>query len=143
MPTIVEDPAPCAVEAALWRVCLKEYDYGPDRPKGACELQRGKYYGCLKEWTNRTQEKQYSYKNFEMTSQCAHEAEKLHQCMMMNMFEVSHCQKDMTVLKRCAAAHDPEVRRSLADDPAIKDLENSVDNATGVRRLWYKAIGKL
>lgn len=139
----VEDPAPCAVEATLWRECLKEFDYGPDRPKGACESQRDRYYSCIKSWTTRTQGSSYSYKKYEMTKECSHEAEKLHQCMMINMFEVSRCQQDMALLKRCAAKHDPEVRRSLQGDPAVAELESSVDNATGLRWVWYKMIGKL
>ncbi|KAG5476549.1 hypothetical protein LSCM1_04264 [Leishmania martiniquensis] len=138
-----EDSAPCAIPSKLWRECLKEYDYGPDRPKGACEAQRTKFYACVKEWVARTQNKSYSYKNYELPKSCSHEAEKLHQCMMMNMFEVSHCQRDMAVLKRCAARADPEVRKYLHDDEAIVGLENDIEEAAGLKRLWYKAIGKL
>ncbi|CAC9497827.1 hypothetical protein conserved [Leishmania donovani] len=138
-----EDSAPCAVPSKLWRECLKQYDYGPDRPKGACEAHRTKFYDCVKDWTARTQHKSYSYTQFELPKSCGHEAEKLHQCMMMNMFEVSHCQRDMAVLKRCAARADPEVRKYLQDDEAIADLENDIEEATGLKRLWYKAIGKL
>lgn len=137
------ESAPCAVHSKLWRECLKEYDYGPDRPKGACESQREKFYGCVKGWTAHTQKTKYSYAQFELPKSCGHEAEKLHQCMMINMFEVSHCQRDMAVLKRCAARNDPEVRRYLEGDEAIAGLENDVEEATGLKRLWYKAIGKL
>lgn len=138
-----QDPAPCAIPSRLWRECLKEYDYGPDRPKGACESQRTRFYDCVKDWTARTQSKQYSYTQFELPKACGHEAEKLHQCMMMNMFEVSHCQRDMAVLKRCAARADPEVRKYLQGDDAIADLDKDIEEATGLKRLWYKAIGKL
>ncbi|CAG9576578.1 conserved hypothetical protein [Leishmania major strain Friedlin] len=138
-----DDSAPCAVPSTLWRECLKQYDYGPDRPKGACEAHRTKFYDCVKDWTARTQHKSYSYTQFELPKSCGHEAEKLHQCMMMNMFEVGHCQRDMAVLKRCAARVDPEVRKYLQDDEAIADLENDIDEATGLKRLWYKVIGKL
>lgn len=139
----VEDPAPCAVEAKIWRECLKDFDYGPDRPKGACERQRTGYYSCIKEWTSRTQKKEYSYKNFETVKECAHETEKLHHCMMMSMFEVSRCQHEMTLLKRCSAIHDKSVRAALEGDPAIQNLEKDIDSATGLKRVWFKVIGKL
>lgn len=137
------EATPCAVESKLWRECLKQYDYGPDRPKGACESHRTQFYACMKTWTMETQQKPYSYTQFQLPQSCGHEAEKLHECMMMNMFEVSHCQRDMTLLKRCAAQHDPEARKYLEGDPAIANLAKSADNATGWRYLWYRAIGKV
>ncbi|PBJ74841.1 hypothetical protein BCY84_12210 [Trypanosoma cruzi cruzi] len=140
MPMHVPDPAPCAVESTLWRSCLKEFDYGPDRPKGACEKQRAGYYACIRAWRER-QNEVYDYNRFNLVKECAKEAEKLHQCMMVNMFEASRCQETMTQLKRCAARHDPEVRRALADDPALIILEE--EEPQGIKRLWYRAIGKL
>ncbi|EAN89605.1 hypothetical protein TcCL_NonESM05645 [Trypanosoma cruzi] len=141
MPMHVPDPAPCAVESTLWRSCLKEFDYGPDRPKGACEKQRAGYYACIKAWRER-QNEVYDYNRFNLVKECAKEAEKLHQCMMVNMFEASRCQETMTQLKRCAARHDPEVRRALADDPTLIMSEEE-EEPQGIKRLWYRAIGKL
>ncbi|RNF12340.1 hypothetical protein TraAM80_00351 [Trypanosoma rangeli] len=139
MPTHVPDPAPCAVEATLWRSCLKEFDYSPDHPEGACQKQRVGYYNCIKGWKER-QNEAYDYSRFNLVKECAKEAERLHQCMMVNMFEASRCQEAMTHLKRCAARYDPEVRKALADDPALSALD---DEPEGIKRLWYRAIGKL
>ncbi|KEG11377.1 hypothetical protein DQ04_02681000 [Trypanosoma grayi] len=141
MPTHVPDPAPCAVEATLWRSCLKEFDYGPDRPKGACEKQRVGYYNCIKGWSQR-QKDAYDYAKFNLVDACAQQAEKLHQCMMVSMFEVSSCQEPMAQLKRCAARHDPEVARTLQGDPALNTPEEA-NEPQGIKRLWYRAIGKL
>ncbi|EPY38001.1 hypothetical protein AGDE_05932 [Angomonas deanei] len=133
------ESSPCEIESTLWRECLKQFDYGPDRPKNACEGQRNKYYGCIKTWTKETQQREYSYKDYELSEECSHEADRLHQCMMINMFEVSRCQNEMTLLKRCGAKHHPEIQKALTGDVALHNLENSVDASTGWRRLWYKA----
>lgn len=138
------DTAPlCAVESVLWRECLKNYDYSPDKPQSACETQRGGYYACIKNWRETSEKKPYDPKDFELSPECRHEAEKLHNCMMYSMFEVSKCRKEMALLKRCAARKDPEVRQYLEGDPAIENLESSIDDSTGWTRIWYKAIGKL
>ncbi|ORC92795.1 uncharacterized protein TM35_000021210 [Trypanosoma theileri] len=142
MPTEVQDPAPCAVEATLWRSCLKGFDYSPDRPQGACEHQRVGYYSCIKDWNIR-QKGQYDYSQYNLVKECAGEAEKLHQCMMVSMFEVSGCQQAMAQLKRCAARHDPAIRKALAGDPALDSITNLDDEPQGIKRLWYRAIGKL
>lgn len=157
MSTAVESTQPCAVEAKLWRECLKEFDYSPDRPKGACEGQRVQFYSCIKGWRTRTaapadaskagtsasSTPRAHYRDFQLAEECAFDGEQLHNCMMVNAFEVSKCQPQMTLLKRCSAKHDTEARRYLSDDPAIAEFEIQVDNATGLRRIWYKAIGKL
>lgn len=143
MSSAVDDLSPCAVEAKLWRECLKTFDYGPDRKQDACAAQRDGFYTCLKSWTSRTQDRPYDHRQFELSKDCARESEKLHQCMMMNMFDVSQCQREMTWLKKCAAKNDVHVQRSLADDPVLAQLDSDIDNASGVRWLFYKAIGKL
>ncbi|CBH13957.1 hypothetical protein, conserved [Trypanosoma brucei gambiense DAL972] len=136
----VVDPAPCAVEATLWRSCLKEFDYGPDRPKGACENQRLGYYSCIKDWTAKQGEGLYDYRKFNLIGACAGEAEKLHQCMMVGMFEISNCKEPMAELKRCGARHDVAVRQALEGDSALQAVD---EEPQGIKRMWYHAIGKL
>nr|CCC92627.1 conserved hypothetical protein [Trypanosoma congolense IL3000] len=135
-----KDGAPCAVEATLWRSCLKDFDYGPDRPKGACDTQRLGYYACIKDWTSRQQQEKYNYTKFNLVDACVEEAEKLHQCMMTGMFEISNCKEAMAQLKRCGARHDVAVKRALEGDPALDTAEEEPE---GIKRLWYRAIGRL
>ncbi|KAG8343460.1 hypothetical protein ERJ75_000244200 [Trypanosoma vivax] len=135
------DPAPCALEAALWRSCLKEFQYGPDRPKGACEKERVGYYSCIKEWSVLESPTQpYNSRKFNLVPECAREAEQLHHCMMTGMFEVGNCAEAMARLKRCGARHDTAIKHALEADPSAQLVEN---DPQGLQRLWYRAIGKL
>lgn len=135
-----EEASVCKVEANVWRECLKRYDYGPERPKGECDKQRDHYYSCLKAWKSSRGEK-YNYRDYDTVPQCVRQSQRFHECMMYAMFEVNKCREFMLELKRCAARYDPEIRAILSDDPSVR--VPVVEEVTGVRRLWFKLIGKL
>lgn len=65
---------------------------------------------------------------------------------MINMFEMSMCQKKMNLLKKCAAKHDKLIREALSDDLVIanRDIESQTAQLVGpFQRLWNKIIGDM
>lgn len=145
MPVVEEQNAPCNVESVLWRECLKTFDYSPERPKSACETQRGQYYKCIKQWKQRTTGTPYDPSTFYLNPKCSNESEKLHQCMMMSMFEVSGCQGPMLALKACGYENDPSIREALSEDAdvlrAVEDRRRKGSRG-GLSKLWDKMLGK-
>ena len=145
MPAVEDQDAPCNVEAVLWRECLKTFDYSPERPKSACELQRGNYYKCIKQWKQRTTGAPYDPSTFFLHAKCSNESEKLHQCMMMSMFEVSGCTGPMLALKACGYEHDASIREALSEDVdvlrAVEERQKKA-NSGGLRKVWGKILGK-
>jgi hypothetical protein len=133
--------APCSLDATLWRECLKTFDYSPDKPKGACEKQRGSYYSCMKDWRGKSGAAAYSTKDFQTTDQCRKEAETFHTCMMSGMFEIANCKQAMLRFKACGYRNDEQVRKALADDEEV--LAFMAQEETKQRRRWWdKLIGK-
>ena len=142
--------SPCEVEAGTWRECLKVFEYGPDRPKSACNDQRVRYYRCINAWRAKEQGppilSPIAASGFQIPPKCAGKAEKLHHCMMMSMFEAEKCVDASLQLKICVAAVDPFVRSALDDDERVAaSLEkwNETKEPAGLTRWWYKVIGKL
>lgn len=116
--------APCAKLALVWRQCLKEDDYSPDRDFSKCDSQREGYYTCLNAW-RATQGAPPVAKtaDFEVHPKCAQYSARLETCMKMSMFQVSECQQEMGQLRKCAATHDSNVREALkyeADAQPVK-----------------------
>ncbi|CUG90831.1 Hypothetical protein, putative [Bodo saltans] len=132
--------APCALDASLWRECLKTFDYSPEKPQGACEKQRGSYYACMKDWRGKTGVA-YSAKDFQTTDKCSKEAETFHTCMMSGMFEIANCKSAMLRLKACGYRNDESIRKALADDEEV--LAYVAQQDLKQRRHWWdKIIGK-
>lgn len=137
---LAPNEAPCAVDATLWRECLKTFDYSPERPKGACEKQRGSYYTCMKDWRQKSGTP-YDAKDFHTTEKCSREAETFHTCMMSGMFDIANCRMAMLKLKACGYRNDETIRRALADDAEVVAFVEQQD-AQQRRRWWDKLIGK-
>jgi hypothetical protein len=132
------DQAPCALDASLWRECLKTFDYSPDKPKEACERQRASYYTCMKDWRSKSGTS-YSAKDFYTTPKCSKEAETFHSCMMSGMFEIANCRRAMLKLKACGYRNDENVRRALSDDEVLAFV--AAEDANKRRRWFDKLIG--
>lgn len=137
--------APCGSEAMVWRECLKGFDYGPDRKKGACDTQRFKYYDCIKRW-NEVEGHPYDPKRFQVPDACSAEALDLHDCMKICMFDISRCQQQSLRLKVCSARHDPLVKNALTENEEVQELLTQQDSApkalSAVQRIWSVIIGK-
>eukprot|EP00758_Cryptobia_borreli_P006923 Tbor_TRINITY_DN5222_c0_g3::TRINITY_DN5222_c0_g3_i1::g.16361::m.16361 len=143
--------SPCRLESLMWRECLKLYNYGPEKPETACEKERVRYYACQKSWRETLPDAQPV--SFTLPPACHAQSNALHNCMMINMFEVAKCQTEMTALRVCVGSCNPEVEAALMDDiisgkcksgVIIRDkLISDPDDATGWLRVWYKLIGKV
>eukprot|EP00744_Colponema_vietnamica_P033165 GILI01054342.1.p1 GENE.GILI01054342.1~~GILI01054342.1.p1 ORF type:complete len:153 (+),score=28.57 GILI01054342.1:50-508(+) len=147
--TNVADPtAPCKTESVMWRECLKTYDYGPEKPEKECEKERGRYYSCIRDWRTNQGLKYEAGKEFVLPTTCSGFAQNLHNCMMINMFEMQKCTSEMAKLRVCVAKFDPEVARNLEEDVkqgyvVLPSSDTSIEASTGIRRIWNKIIGKL
>jgi hypothetical protein len=140
-----EQKAPCGVEAMVWRECLKGFDYGPDRKKGACDTQRFKYYDCIKRW-NDVEGHPYDPKKFQVPDACSPQALELHDCMKISMFDISRCQPQALRLKTCSARHDPLVMAALVENEEVQEmLKQEKEKAKALStldRLWSIIVGK-
>ena len=138
--------APCELDAKLWRECLKAFDYGPDRKKGACDTQRYRYYDCLKDW-NKTSGHEYDYKKFQVHESCSPQALELHECMKVSTFDVERCQPQLLKLKTCSARHDPYVRSALAENEEValvlqKEPAAVIGGKSRLGQAWNFVTGK-
>ncbi len=141
------DAPPCAAEAKLWRECLKKFDYGPDRKKGACDTDRFRYYDCIKDWSNKGGHP-YDPKKFQVADACAAEALELHDCMKITMFDVERCLPQTLKLKVCSAKQDPMIMASLRENEEVQEaLRNEKvlglkAAKTKLERMWDVITGK-
>ena len=137
--------APCELDAKLWRECLKEFSYGPDRPKGACDTERFRYYDCIKAWS-KEQGATYDQKHFQVHDACAAEALSLHDCMKVSMFDIDRCLPQSLKLKVCSAKHDPLVRSALHENEevmtALAKEQRSLRPSSRLEQLWGLVQGK-
>ena len=145
----VDPNAPCQSESVMWRECLKIYDYGPEKPEKDCEKERGRYYTCIKSWrTETTGKKADAARDFTMHPDCAGYSQNLHNCMMINMFEMNKCTNEMTLLRMCGARFDKSIAAALEDDVknrwvVLPKVEETPEDSTGLKRVWNKVIGKI
>jgi hypothetical protein len=106
--------SPCADESFVWRQCLKEDNYSPDRNFKKCEAKRSAFYSCLAEWRTTEGVKAAEVQRDEnFVPECQGYAAKLHGCMKLRRFVIDECAVEMDDLKKCTAEHDPAVRQAL------------------------------
>uniref|UniRef100_A0A7S1MEU3 CHCH domain-containing protein n=1 Tax=Neobodo designis TaxID=312471 RepID=A0A7S1MEU3_NEODS len=103
--------SPCRDEAALWRRCLKEDDYSPDRNLKKCDGFRDTYYSCLSSW--REQDGKQAPPADGFPPECSQFAARLQGCMAANQYVVEPCREEMDQLNQCTAKYDPNVQQAL------------------------------
>ena len=82
-----------------------------------------------------------------MPSDCIVYSNALHNCMMISLFEAAKCRDEMLNLRICASKFDKSIARALEEDVQMGRVsltfEDDPDEATGIKRMWYKFIGKV
>lgn len=109
---------PCEKEAFVWRECMKEFDYMPDKNISKCDDPRKTYYACINDWRRQSvadKSVPAAPATFTIPRDCVGVSEKLRQCMEIYMFNTEHCTSEMTNLQRCVAKFDPYVAAVVAD----------------------------
>jgi hypothetical protein len=130
------DRPPCETEAFIWRECMKEFDYMPDKGVKRCDDPRIAYFACMNTWRQSDAAKAdaaklqaHSNTAFGMPRDCVGFSEKLRQCMEMNMFNTEHCKLEMHELQHCVAKYDPYVAAVVADDEQVAKRKRLVELA--------------
>ena len=115
------ETSPCKQEAFVWRHCLKEDDYSPDRNLAKCQGFRDAYYSCLSDW--RVKEGVSDSQRDTFVAQCTGYTSRLQACMQANQFQLEQCRKEMDELSVCTAEHDPQVRQARQHELNITQTE--------------------
>jgi hypothetical protein len=139
----------------MWRECLKNFDYGPERPEAECNRERVRYYACTREWRTK-QEPQANPSaagtaapspvkgslhpstaptggsnlafNATMPGDCTTYSNALHNCMMIGAFEAAKCRDEMLLLRVCASKFDKSIARALEEDVQLGRVVLKFDN---------------
>ena len=103
--------SPCDNEAFVWRSCLKQDDYNPDRDHTLCDKKKDAFHVCMQKW--RSLNPSLPGETFGLAAECSGFSEKLHACMKLKLFQVEQCTDEMARLKECSLLHDPAVQQAL------------------------------